>query len=433
LNTQDIAIQIDDVYKDYRLGVYDSHTFMEELQRRRAKRKGQEDPNLKISQNTRIIGTTLHAINGISLTIRQGEAVGIIGANGAGKSTLLKLISHITIPTKGAIGINGRISSMLEVGVGFMPDMTGDENIYLSGAILGMSKAEVKRKMDQIVAFSECAEFIKTPLKRYSSGMRLKLAFSIAAHLDNEIMIMDEVLAVGDQQFQRKCVDKMREASMVQNKTVLYVSHNMSTIRQLCRRCVVLDRGRVVFDGDVEKGIAIYSQKYSTMACKVNLASMGRSSHSTRKIRLLELRVEDREFPHFKRGERIELTIDWEAVVDIPSGFALVNLHMQDGEVLGVAFSSETVSAKEGESCTTRIAFDTSMLANGEYSLSIGFSSAYARHTCFDYVERCFCFEVVTGGVGDPFSNWNHRIDGMLVLPDLCLIASQQSTQPLAT
>ena len=418
---REIAIQIDNVYKDYRLGVFDSHTFMEEMQSRRARRKGLEDPNQRVTANTRIIGTTLHALNGVSATIYKGDAVGIIGANGAGKSTLLKLISHITIPTKGEIGINGRISSMLEVGVGFMPEMTGEENIYLNGAILGMSKAEVKRKMDQIVEFSECKDFIQTPLKRYSSGMRVKLAFSVAAHLDNEIMIMDEVLAVGDQQFQRKCLTKMSEASITEGKTVLYVSHNMSTIRQLCRRCIVLDQGKVVFDGDPERAIAIYSQKYSAMSCRIDLEHFGRSSVSTRKILMKELLVEDREFPHFKRGEPVTLSIRWMAVVDIPAGYAFIRIHTQDGSAIGVSYCPTPVSAAEGEEVTTHISLDSTLLANGEYSLSVGFASGYARRTFYDCAEQCFQFEVVTSGMEDRYANWNRRLDGTLVFPDIRL------------
>ena len=198
------------------------------------------------------------ALNGVSFTVKKGEAVGIIGSNGAGKSTLLKLLTHVTAPSAGDIDLYGRVASMLEVGTGFHPEMTGRENVYLNGAILGMTHAEIDAKMDEIIAFSEVGDFIDTPVKRYSSGMYVKLAFSVAAHLDSEIMIMDEVLAVGDMKFQKKCLDKMRQAAQRDGKTVLYVSHNMSTIRDLCDRCIVLDKGKVIFDGDVDEGIATY-------------------------------------------------------------------------------------------------------------------------------------------------------------------------------
>ena len=175
----------------------------------------------------------------------RGDALGIIGHNGAGKSTLLKLLSRVTAPTAGSISYNGRITSMLEVGTGFHGELTGRENIYMNGAILGMTKKEIDAKMEQIIDFSEVRQFIDTPVKRYSSGMYVKLAFSVAAHLDSEIMIMDEVLAVGDMAFQKKCLDKMREAADKEGRTVLYVSHNMNTIRQLCDRCIVLEHGRI--------------------------------------------------------------------------------------------------------------------------------------------------------------------------------------------
>ena len=257
-NNAEYAIRISDVKKQYRLGQIGGGTLTADLQSWWARIRGKEDPNIKIDQDQRLIGQSFMALNGINLTIGKGEAVGIIGRNGAGKSTLLKLLSRVTAPTSGTIDINGRIASMLEVGTGFHGEMTGRENIYLNGAILGMTKAEIDAKIDKIIEFSEVKDFVDTPVKRYSSGMYVKLAFSVAAHLDSEIMIMDEVLAVGDMAFQKKCLDKMREAKEQEGRTVLYVSHNMNTIRQLCDRCIVLDQGEVIFDGNVEDGISIY-------------------------------------------------------------------------------------------------------------------------------------------------------------------------------
>ena len=252
-----IAVKIDGVKKMYKLGQIGGGTLQADLQSWWAKIRGKEDPNRKIGDN-RILGETFMALNGIDLTIYECERVGIIGRNGAGKSTLLKLLSRVTAPTEGDIDIYGRITSMLEVGTGFNGEMTGRENIYMNGAILGMTKAEIDSKMEKIIDFSEVREFIDTPVKRYSSGMFVKLAFSVAAHLDSEIMIMDEVLAVGDMAFQKKCLDKMSEVSESEGRTILYVSHNMNTIRRLCDRCIVLDEGKVIFDGDVEKAISIY-------------------------------------------------------------------------------------------------------------------------------------------------------------------------------
>ena len=258
MENQECMIRVQDVKKQYRLGQIGGGTLRGDLQSWWARKRGKEDPNTQIGTDQRLVGTTFMALNGVSFTVKKGEAVGIIGSNGAGKSTLLKLLTHVTAPTEGDIDLYGRVASMLEVGTGFHPEMTGRENVYLNGAILGMTRAEIDAKMDQIIEFSEVGDFIDTPVKRYSSGMFVKLAFSVAAHLDSEIMIMDEVLAVGDMKFQKKCLTKMRQAAKQDGRTVLYVSHNMATIRDLCDRCIVLDKGKIIYDGEVDAGIALY-------------------------------------------------------------------------------------------------------------------------------------------------------------------------------
>ncbi len=413
MDEQRIAVQIEHVTKTYRLGVYNSKTFLDELRRRRAARRGQDDPRLKIGQNKNIIGHTIYALNDVSLTIYEGESIGIIGINGAGKSTLLKLISHITVPTSGRIGINGRISSMLEVGVGFMPEMTGKENIYLNGAILGMTTAEVTRKLDQIIAFSECEDFIGTPLKRYSSGMRVKLAFSVAAHLDNEIMIMDEVLAVGDAQFQHKCIKRMSDAARLEGKTVLYVSHNMNTIRELCSRCIVLDKGRVIFDGNTEEAIALYLKEYADMSSRVELSDVPRKSRGlTRKAHITSLSVADGGFPCIKRPEPLCLEMEWDAVTDIPDGLVLVRVHAQDGTLIGTAYSTESVHASAGEHHVTRFELDSGMFGTGQYLLGIGLSAYACAPQQFDEVSACFGFEIISGDENDRHIYWNERTEG---------------------
>jgi lipopolysaccharide transport system ATP-binding protein len=197
------------------------------------------------------------AIRGVSFEVKQGEILGIIGRNGAGKSTLLKILSRVTSPTKGEVRIKGRIASLLEVGTGFHPELTGRENIFLNGAILGMTKAEIRTKLDEIIAFAEIDTYIDTPVKRYSNGMYVRLAFAVAAHLEPEILIVDEVLAVGDRQFQDKCIGKMRDVSKV-GRTVLFVSHNMNAITALCSKAIVLQQGGVIFNGNVEKSLQYY-------------------------------------------------------------------------------------------------------------------------------------------------------------------------------
>lgn len=250
----DLALKIENVTKEYRLGAIGGTTFREEMNRFIEKTKKKFSGKTEDSSRPE----RFMALNGVSFEVKKGERIGIIGRNGAGKSTLLKLLSRVTGPTSGTIKYNGKISSMLEVGTGFHGELTGRENIYMNGAILGMSKKEIDGKIEQIIEFAEMRQFIDTPVKRYSSGMYVKLAFAVAAHLDNDILIMDEVLAVGDMKFQKKCLGKMDDASKQDGKTVLFVSHNMNLIRQLCSRCIVLDKGTVIFDGDVEKAISIY-------------------------------------------------------------------------------------------------------------------------------------------------------------------------------
>ena len=257
---EELAVKIDRVYKEYRLGTIGGGTLKAELQSKLAKLRKKEDPNLKIGQVSHEKNERFFALNGISFEIKKGETIGIIGHNGAGKSTLLKLICRVTAPTQGDLYINGRITSMLEVGTGFHDELTGRENIYLNGAILGMTKAEINQVYDDIVEFSEIGQFIDTPVKRYSSGMKVKLGFSVASHLKSEIVIMDEVLAVGDVNFQNKCINRMKQLASEEGRTILYVSHNMATVKSLCERCIVLSHGQVEFIGEVEKAIAVYVQ-----------------------------------------------------------------------------------------------------------------------------------------------------------------------------
>ena len=242
------AIQIEDVSKLYRLGEIGTGTLSHDINRLWHRLRGNEDPYAKLGEeNTRDSkgGDYVWALQDVSFDVNAGEVVGIIGKNGAGKSTLLKILSRVTAPTKGSIKAQGRIASLLEVGTGFHPELTGRDNIFLNGAILGMTKSEIKRKFDEIVAFAGVDRYIDTPVKRYSSGMYVRLAFAVAAHLESEILIVDEVLAVGDADFQKKCLGKMGEVSNQQGKTVLFVSHNMGAVKNLCKHTVLMERGRV--------------------------------------------------------------------------------------------------------------------------------------------------------------------------------------------
>lgn len=262
----DTVVRLEHVTKEYRLGTIGQGMLYRDIQSWWAGVRGKEDPNIKISLSG--ISTTKDsflALDDVSFDVKRGEVVGIIGRNGAGKSTLLKIISRVTAPTKGEVKLNGRVASLLEVGTGFHPELTGRENIYLNGAILGMRKNEIIRKFDAIVDFAEVEKFIDTPVKRYSSGMYVRLAFAVAAHLEPEILIVDEVLSVGDVQFQKKCLGKMGEISRSGGRTVLYVSHNLQSVSDLCSKAFLLNEGSVMSSGETEKVVNAYVSMGSDM------------------------------------------------------------------------------------------------------------------------------------------------------------------------
>ncbi len=244
------AIQIDNLYKEYRLGVIGHGTLYRDLQSWWSKIRNKPDPNSILgSGNSKTIQDRVLAINNINLEIASGEIVGVIGHNGAGKSTLLKILSKVTAPSSGTIKYRGRVASLLEVGTGFHYELTGRENIYLNGAINGMNKKEITKKLDEIIHFAGVEKYVDTPVKRYSSGMHVRLGFAVAAHLDPEILVVDEVLAVGDAAFQKKAIDKMKDVSSDEGRTVLFVSHNMESIKKLCPRSVLLESGSIIEDG----------------------------------------------------------------------------------------------------------------------------------------------------------------------------------------
>ena len=257
------AIEFENISKQYRLGLVSTRTLSHDLNRWwTVNVRGKEDPYLRIGEtndrSSKGSSDYVWALKDIDFKVEQGDVVGIIGRNGAGKSTLLKLLSRVTAPTTGQIRARGRIGSLLEVGTGFHPEMTGRENIYMNGAILGMTRAEVSRKLDEIVDFSGCERYLDTPVKRYSSGMMVRLGFAVAAHLDPEILVVDEVLAVGDAEFQKKAIGKMKDVSQGEGRTVLFVSHNMASIKSLCKHGILLDQGMVKLTGDIRDVVYSY-------------------------------------------------------------------------------------------------------------------------------------------------------------------------------
>ena len=416
---REIAIRLSGVKKMYKLGQIGGGTLQGDLQSWWARVRGKEDPNSKIGTDARLAGQSFMALNGIDLTVYKGEALGIIGSNGAGKSTLLKLLSRVTAPTAGEIDIYGRIASMLEVGTGFNGEMTGRENVYMNGAILGMTKAEIDAKMEDIIEFSEVREFIDTPVKRYSSGMYVKLAFSVAAHLDSEIMIMDEVLAVGDMAFQKKCLDKMRDAAKKEGRTVLYVSHNMNTIRQLCDRCIVLDQGKVVFEGDVEEAIGVYLGCKVENTLYVNCSNWQRESICDGTVCIQEIGIEEMNEPVL--FDDASLCVRVKFVSTIAHSKMLFRIIIFDKQHLpvGMAACSTPFPSDYGNN-SIKFVFDLRALAPGEYTGRMVFYEVneYGGEVIHDVVEPGISFrKEYRDNVSDTTITWKNRVWGNVRFP----------------
>ena len=394
-NEKDIAIQIEGLKKKYRLGTIGGGTLVGDLQSWWARKRGKEDPNSKIGAKIYGKNETFMALDGIDFTVYKGERIGIIGHNGAGKSTLLKLLSRVTGPTEGVIKLDGRISSMLEVGTGFNGELTGRENIYLNGAILGMTKAEVDSKMEDIIEFSEVRQFIDTPVKRYSSGMYVKLAFSVAAHLDSEILIMDEVLAVGDMAFQKKCLDKMSQVSKDEGRTILYVSHNMNTIRQLCDRCIVLDHGKVVFNGDVEEAIGVYLGKELDEKKVYDLTCIARSNNTTGFVELkrIELLEKSNQLPF---NSELHFKLCFNCSSKVPNLRFRFCVSRHDGTIVATTIT-DAIQIKYGFDSFKCFKLDLAGLAPSKYVLKlVAFEqNEIGRQITHDVVNKTLAFQVL--------------------------------------
>lgn len=416
---RELAIKIENVKKKYRLGTIGGGTLQGDLQSWWARVRGKEDPNLKIGQDAHNSNESFYALNGIHFEVYKGERLGIIGGNGAGKSTTLKLLSRVTAPTEGNIYINGRISSMLEVGTGFHPELTGRENIYLNGAILGMTKAEVDRKIEDIIDFSECRQFIDTPVKRYSSGMYVKLAFSVAAHLDSEILIMDEVLAVGDMKFQQKCLKKMSDVSENEGRTVLYVSHNMNTIRQLCDRCIVLDKGKVIFDGDVEEGISIYIGNQREMTLYNVCENIPRETIGDHKIHIHYLKMLELIEPLLIDNNHMKIKVSYFSELPYHNAAFRIILFSQDHIPIGMAATLPQIKIKKGENETTMI-INFNYLSQGTYYGRIVFYEVdqYGNELVHDVVDKAFSFrKEVREDLHDTTMVWKRQYWGSISFP----------------
>lgn len=318
-------IKLENVGKEYRLGEYNAKAVFNDIKSWFSK----EEKQIVANDRTVVQGSFVHALADINFAVKPGEVLGIIGRNGAGKSTLLKLLSRVTAPSSGRITLKGRVGSLLEVGTGFHPDLTGRENIFLNGAILGMSKKEIAAKFDEMVEFAGVQKYIDTPVKRYSSGMYVRLAFAVAAHLEPEILIVDEVLAVGDAEFQEKCVGKMRSVSG-QGRTVLFVSHNMSTIRHLCSRAILLENGRMAGDGPVEAMIEKYLSHSKVLEANGSVPTGKGIGNGEGKIeKVLFKNTKNESTQDFFFSERIKLELEINSLIAVDN--ALCGIQIKNG------------------------------------------------------------------------------------------------------
>lgn len=393
----DVILSIENVSKEYQLGTFSAGTFSGDLQRWWYKIRRKEDPFKKIGTNDRSKKTDdefVLALEDINFEVKRGEVLGIIGKNGAGKSTLLKLLSRVTSPTVGRIRSAGRMASLLEVGTGFHPELTGMENIFLNGAILGMNKAEIKGKLDEIIEFSGCTQYIDTPVKRYSSGMRVRLGFAVAAFLDPEILVVDEVLAVGDAEFQKKAIGKMKDVSEGEGRTVLFVSHNMDSIKALCTRALILENGRIIYNGSTEEAIAKY---LDVNEGKDNLLSSTISKEYIRKkadgkidsvssfleidcISILDEQNNTR--TEFNSNEKVRIKIEFQIQFLTSDLRLIVSIINNQGEKIintQLSDSFENTTLKP-DTYATICEFPENMFGTNEYLFSVEFISPKKEH-----------------------------------------------------
>ncbi len=394
-------LKAENISKQYRLGVIGTGTLSHDLNRLWYKVRGKEDPYLKIGEvNDRSSKTKseyVWALNDINFEVKQGEVLGIIGKNGAGKSTLLKILSRVTLPTTGVIKTRGRIASLLEVGTGFHPELTGRENVFLNGAILGMTKAEIAAKLDEIVEFSGCELYIDTPVKRYSSGMKVRLAFAVAAHLEPDILVVDEVLAVGDAEFQKKAIGKMQDISKEGGRTVLFVSHNMASVQQLCTRCVVLENGSSVFEGGVNEGISYYLNH------KANLLKANNFPIELNKIVIEDFYIQDsigKKAKNVILGSQCQFILKLKNTTNEKATY-IIRLQIFDSkENLILTFNNihqnYSIELAKNTSMTSSCLIDKIPLAADEYIIGIKIINFDSREVLFDN-DNFIDFKVESG------------------------------------
>lgn len=407
-----VILKAENISKQYRLGTIGTGTIQHDLNRWWHRIRGQEDPYLQVGAvNDRSVKASedyVWALKDINFEVNRGEVLGIIGKNGAGKSTLLKILSRVTSPTTGSIKTKGRIASLLEVGTGFHPELTGRENIYLNGAILGMTKAEIRSKIDEIVEFSGCEMYIDTPTKRYSSGMTVRLAFAVAAFLEPDILVVDEVLAVGDAEFQKKAIGKMQDISQGEGRTVLFVSHNMASVQSLCTRAILLENGCVSFSGTTNETVDHYlSQNKKSIDRQTNFNDSHRKQELSQEIQLKSIKVLNQ---RFTTREPLYFEIELFKNIDNPKKFNLNgSICSFDDQRIG-SFFTDSFSLEEKQ---MRIPFTISNhnLATGSYYMNISISTGHVEESnlkTIDHAYEAIGFEILKEQEsGKYITEWN--------------------------
>ncbi|MDF7810184.1 ABC transporter ATP-binding protein [Hymenobacter sp. YC55] len=392
----DIAIKVENLGKLYRLGEVGTGTVSHDLNRWWARIRGKEDPFGLVGETndrtTKGISDYVWSLKDVNFEVKQGEVLGIIGRNGAGKSTLLKLLSKVTTPTTGRIKVNGRIASLLEVGTGFHPELTGRENIFLNGAILGMTKAEIRSKFDEIVDFSGVQRYIDTPVKRYSSGMYVRLAFAVAAFLEPEILIIDEVLAVGDAEFQKKCLGRMKDVSVNDGRTVLFVSHDLGAVQNLCNRSILLSKGVVSYSGITDTAVEKYISERNTIQ---RITDQWTATEVTPESSLTLIDAKIADIVRSSGSYQIKLDMSYAHFANHKDAFIAIDLSNNVGTVLLQALPTfeKFLKFKGDRKSKIEVIIDCPPLIPGEYYLSF-WAGSHNTET-IDFKNEIIRFEII--------------------------------------
>ncbi|MBC7426250.1 MAG: ABC transporter ATP-binding protein [Bacteroidia bacterium] len=398
----DIAIKVENLSKMYRLGDIGTGSLGTDITSWWAKVRGKEDPFSQIAiandRSQKATSDFVWSLKDLNFEIKKGDALGIVGRNGAGKSTLLKILSRTTSPTTGNIKVNGRIASLLEVGTGFHGDLSGKENIYMNGAILGMTRKEITSKLEEIIEFSGVSGYIDTPVKRYSSGMYVRLAFAVAAHLDPDIMIIDEVLAVGDQEFQRKCINKMRDVNSEQGRTIIFVTHTMAAVRQLCSTVIFLKNGELIFNGEANTGIAMYLERESDQKISLVLLKPKDSEGYFSEIKI----ADENGNPINKAGYADNFYVFLKIVVNSDLEGAEVSVSLKNSNGINIIFTSlseslnhELINLKKG-TYQYKIKIEGNQLIPDNYYLNVFLH--YRNQRNIDHHEEILKFNIEETG-----------------------------------